>query len=81
VPLEEYNKALEENKKLKYRITHLCRALDQLDGGASGQAAQSSSLTLYTDESEVSNNVSICQVVAGLTGVALNVSVVDQETQ
>lgn len=33
VSQEDYDKVVAENKKLKYRIKHLTRALDEKDGG------------------------------------------------
>lgn len=33
VSKEDYDKAMAENKKLKYRVNTLCRELDAIDGG------------------------------------------------
>jgi len=51
-----------ENKKLKYRIAHLLRALDETDGGvgASAGPASNQAMKLYTTSSQYSNLVNQC---------------------
>ena len=36
VSREDYDKVLAENKKMNYRVEHLKRALNEIDGGAPG---------------------------------------------
>ena len=67
---DELEKTKSENKKLKYRITHLLRALD-------GDAG--SSLKLYTTEGHHSISVNQCQITAALCGSNLTIVLVDDE--
>jgi len=49
VSKEEFEKVQAENKKLKYRVKHLLRALGEQEGGS----AASGDFTLYTIEDSV----------------------------
>ena len=69
---DELEKVKSENKKLKYRITHLLRALDGDSGDAGG------SFKLYTNEVH-SISVNQCQITAALCGTSLKIVVVDDE--
>lgn len=71
VSKEKYDKVCEENKKLKYRIKHLVRALDEKDGG-SGAAFK-----LYTVDGPNSIQVNQCQITAAFTGSKLQIVQVD----
>ena len=53
VSKEEFEKVQAENKKLKYRVKHLLRALDAQGGGSSGSSGD---FTLYTIEDSVQLN-------------------------
>ena len=52
VSKDEHTKVLAENKKLKCRVGHLLRALDEIDGGYQGGAAAGAAVAkaikLYT---------------------------------
>ena len=39
MPKDDFDKLEAENKKLKYRITHLLKALDEKDAGGGGAVA------------------------------------------
>lgn len=38
VPKADYDKVVEDNKKMKYRITHLLRALDEQGSGSGAKS-------------------------------------------
>ena len=67
---EEVKKLRDENKKLKYRITHLLRALDEKDGIVS---AQSGSVKLYTVTGSTDLSMQQIKLVAKATGFNLDV--------
>ena len=62
-----------ENKKLKYRIVHLLKALN----GDSPSAGES--YKLYTTEGHHSINVNQCQITAALCGASLEFILVDDD--
>ena len=68
---DELEKVKNENKKLKYRITHLLRTLNGDSGSAGG------SFKLYTTEGHHSISVNQCQITAALCGSSLQIVVVD----
>lgn len=68
---DELEKVKSENKKLKYRITHLLRALNGDSGKTGG------SFKLYTTEGHHSISVNQCQVTAALCGSSLQIVQVD----
>ena len=78
VSQEDFDKVVAENKKLKYRIVHLLRALNG-DSGASSTSG--GSYKLYTNEGRNSVNVNQCQIAAAICGATLNVVVVDDATR
>ena len=74
VSKEEFEKVQAENKKLKYRVKHLLRALDAQEGGSSGSGGE---FTLYTIEDSVQLNQ--IKVVASFVGVSLKIVNLDEE--
>lgn len=70
---DELDKVKSENKKLKYRITHLLRALGGDDGSTSG------GFKLYTTEGYHSISVNQCQITAALCGSSLQIILVDDD--
>lgn len=68
---EVLDKVKSENKKLKFRIKHLLRALDGDSGSTGG------SFKLYTTEGRHSIGVNQCRITAALCGSALKIVVVD----
>lgn len=75
----DYDALAAENKKLKYRITHLLRALDQVDGGVAPESGPA--MKLYTTSALFSNLVNQVQLTAALAGSTLEVVVIDEETR
>ena len=78
VPKEEYDKLAAENKKLKYRMKFLLRALDGESGDSSGPAM---TLSIPAGESATSLSVLQCLFVGKLTGCTLKVTEVDSEAK
>jgi len=78
VPKAEYEKLEAENKKLKYRIKHLLRALDGDSGSSSGPSV---SLAIPAGASATSPAVLQCLFVGKLTGFNLSVIEVDTESK
>lgn len=74
----EHDALAAENKKLKYRIKHLLRALDGDSGAASGPSC---SLSIPAGESATSLAVLQCLFVGKLTGFNLKVTEVDTEAK
>lgn len=79
VSKEDYDKVVAENKKLKCRVGHLLRALDEIDGGYQGGAAAAGgakggkAIKLYTlPLGDSTNYASLVQVVCQLTGQQVN---------
>ena len=77
VTAAEYKKLEDENKKLKYRITHLKRALDEKDGGA-GAPGKKEKVKFYGTTLESLNSV---LTIAELAGTDFDVELVDDETR
>jgi len=74
VSKEEHDKVVLENAKLKYRIRHLCMALDEKDGVK--PRAANVQFKVQVDSQESLNTV---QVVADLVGAKLTVEFVTPE--
>ena len=56
VSKKEFDKVQADNKKLKYRVAHLLKTLDELEGG-SGSSGSGANYKLYTTSSNFSNLV------------------------
>ena len=78
VSKEAHDKLEAENKKLKYRIKHLLRAMDGDSGSSSGP---SFNLSIPEGESTTSLAVLQCLFVGKLTGFNLKVNQVDTEAK
>ena len=83
VSKKEYDEVKADNKKLRYRITHLLRTLDAQDGGTGNNSSVSggNGMKLYTTSANFSNLVNQCRITADMTGSSLQVIVVDEETR
>ena len=76
VPKEQHDAVVSENKKLKVRVKHLLRALDEVDGGHQGSGAKTgqagaagNGIKLYTLPLGTPEDLTtILQVVCRLTG-------------
>ena len=67
VPAEKYQKVADENKKLKYRIKHLLRALEDQEGGSSAKSV-SGAYKIFTDKKSFDLGVSQTRIVGALCG-------------
>jgi len=82
VSKEDYDKLEAENRKLKYRITHLLRALDETDGGAPGGGTSAMpAMKMFVQEGVASGHTNMVSVVAALLGAHIDVEVIDEETR
>ena len=81
----EFEKLVSDNKKLSYRVKHLVRALDEIDGkptGSSGSSAAHGGQTfkLYLTESN-SHIINQVLLAADLSGVKLEIVNVSEEVR
>lgn len=94
VSMEQHKKVVADNKKLKYRVAHLLRALEEQDGGApsggSGAAKAGAAVAGAAGGGDVGMKLCItsgsnalmtnlCQIVSILTGTTLNFHFVTEE--
>ena len=57
VSKKDYDAAVAENKKLKYRVNHLLKSLNEIDGGAASLNNAVQSIKLYTSSEGSCSNI------------------------
>jgi len=81
VSREQYDKLEAENKKLRFRIFHLLKSFDEVDGGAPGGGRAKAMPAMKMFVQAGSHHTFMVQVVAATLGAHIDIEAITEETR